>query len=325
LGGRGDLGEGRGNFSPERNQAIADRQQYWNKWSGDNKGKVADFRTNRSKDWSNINNFRKNGNVAGRFNSSEWNNYRGNVNNFRDNRALEINNNIQNNFDNNFDDNWWGNSGWYGGGYWGGNPWWSWGAATLATAGTFLAIDAIQEATYQPPVYDYGVNVAYQGDDVYVDGKRTASATEYSNQAIALANEPAAQPPAPAPPEAGKQAEWLPLGVWALAQEEKGDAYMLFQLSIDKDGVVSGAYQNVLSGEKSPISGQVDKKTQRVAWKIGTGNTVIETGLQNLTQDVASCLVHFGPDRTQTWLLVRLKQPEMPTASQAAQAETKGS
>jgi len=167
--------------------------------------------------------------------------------------------------------------------------------------------------------------VVYQGDDVYVDGKRTASATEYSNQAIALANEPAAQPPAPAPPEAGKQAEWLPLGVWALAQEEKGDAYMLFQLSIDKDGVVSGAYQNVLSGEKSPISGQVDKKTQRVAWKIGTGNTVIETGLQNLTQDVASCLVHFGPDRTQTWLLVRLKQPEMPTASQAAQAETKGS
>ena len=158
-----------------------------------------------------------------------------------------------------------------------------------------------------------------------MDGKRTASATEYSNQAIALANEPAAQPPAPAPPEPGKQPDWLPLGVWALAQEEKGDAYMFFQLSIDKNGVVSGAYQNALSGEKSPISGQVDKKTQRVAWKIGTNNTVIETGLQNLTQDVASCLVHFGPDKTQTWLLVRLKQPEMPTAPQTAEAQTKGS
>jgi hypothetical protein len=32
---------------------------------------------------------------------------------------------------------------------------------------------------------------------------------------------------------------------------------------------------------------------------------VIEAGLQNLTQDVASCLVHFGTDTTQTWLLVR--------------------
>jgi hypothetical protein len=81
----------------------------------------------------------------------------------------------------------------------------------------------------------------------------------------------------------------------------------------------------VLSGDKSPISGQVDKKTQRVAWKIGSNNTVMETGLQNLTQDVASCLVHFGPDTTQTWLLVRLKQPEMPNAPQSATAETKES
>jgi hypothetical protein len=87
---------------------------------------------------------------------------------------------------------------------------------------------------------------------------------------------------------------------------EKGDAYMFFQISVDKEGVVSGAYKNVLSGEQSPISGQVDKKTQRVAWKIGSNNTVIETGLQNLTQDVASCLVHFGPDTTQTWLSERL-------------------
>jgi hypothetical protein len=37
------------------------------------------------------------------------------------------------------------------------------------------------------------------------------------------------------------------------------------------------------------------------------------------------CLVHFGPDKTQTWLLVRLKQPEMLNAPQTAEAETKGS
>ena len=86
---------------------------------------------------------------------------------------------------------------------------------------------------------------------------------------------------------------------------------------------MTGAYQNVLSGDKSPISGQVDKKTQRVAWRIGSNNTVIETGLQNLTQDVAGCLVHFGPDTTQTWLLVRLKQPQMPNTPQSATAETK--
>jgi hypothetical protein len=329
LGGRlqgGDTGQLRNNLSPERNQAIANRQQYWNRWSKDNQGKLADFRTNRSKDWSNINNFRNNQNLAGKFNSSQWNNYKNNVSNFRNNRSIEISNNIQNHFDNNFNDNWWASSGWYHGpSSWGGNPWWWWGAATFAAAGTFLAIDAIQDATYQPPVYDYGVNVVYQGDAVYVDGQRTASTTEYAEQAIALADEPTAQPPPPAPPEPGQQSDWLPLGVWALAQEEKGDAYMFFQLSIDKNGVVSGAYQNVLSGEKSPISGQVDKKTQLVAWKIGTNNTVIEAGLQNLTQDVASCFVHFGPDQTQTWLLVRLNQPEMPTAPQTAPANMKES
>jgi eukaryotic-like serine/threonine-protein kinase len=37
------------------------------------------------------------------------------------------------------------------------------------------------------------------------------------------------------------------------------------------------------------------------------------------------CLVHFGPDTSQTWLLVRLKQPEMPNAPQTAAAEPKES
>jgi hypothetical protein len=319
-GNQGSLGN---SGSPQRNQAVANRQQYWNKWGKDNKGKVSQFQANRSKDWGGINNFRKNQNVANSFNKPEFNNYRNNVNNFRSNRSVEINNNVQNHFDNNFNDRWWGGSGWYRGpAYYGGNPWWWWGATTVATATAFLALDAIHDANYQPPVYDYGVNVVYQGDEVYVDGKPTATAQEYSEQAIALANTPAEQPPSPAPPEPGQPAEWLPMGVWALAQEEKGDAYMFFQISIDKNGVVTGAYQNVLSGEKAPISGQVDKKTQRVAWKIGSNNTVIETGLQNLTQDVASCLLHFGPDTTQTWLLVRLKQPEMPSTPLSGSQET---
>jgi hypothetical protein len=88
----GEAGQLRNNLSPERNQAIANRQQYWNNWSSANQGKLADFRTNRGKDWNNINNFRKNENVAARFNSSQWNNYRNNVNNFRNNRSIEIRN-----------------------------------------------------------------------------------------------------------------------------------------------------------------------------------------------------------------------------------------
>jgi hypothetical protein len=339
-----------------RAQAPPENQQFWKNWSEQNQGKLADFQANRSQDWNNIQEFRNNQNIAGSFNRPEWNDFKNNVQNYHDNRATEVTNNIQNSFNNNFNSDWWKN---YGGDYadkyasyadkygsyydkygsyydkygsYAEKYWW-WGAATYTTAATWLALDRAygdsgsydsgDSGSYdygssrtrgsgRSRSYDYGVNVVYEGDDVYVDGKREASAKEYSQQAITLANTSEEQPPAPTPPEDGKQAEYLPLGVWAMVQEEKGDAFMFFQISIDKNGVVTGAFKNLLSGEVSPISGQVDKKTQRVAWKIGSNSsTVIETGLQNLTQEVASCLVHFGTDTTQTWLLVRLKNPDM--------------
>jgi hypothetical protein len=336
-------GKGPGEPGNRAQEPLAN-QQFWKNWSGQNQGKLAGFQANRAKDWNNISEFRNNRNVASSFNRPEWNNYKNNVQNYRDNRAIEVTNNIQNSFDNYFSSNWWKDHGGYSGedhgNYWRyAEKYWWWGAATYATAATWLAFDGAygnsgtydngSSGTYDygnsgsydsghSRSYDYGVNVAYKGDDVYVDGKRVVSAKEYSQQAITLANTSEEQPPAPVPPKDGEQAQYLPLGVWAMVQEEKGDAYMFFQISIDKNGVVTGAYKNLLSGEVSPISGQVDKKSQRVAWKIGSNSsTVIEAGLQSLTQDVASCLLHFDTDTTQTWLLVRLKDPDMPNATQS--------
>jgi hypothetical protein len=309
--------------------------QFWKNWSEQNQGKLADFQANRTKDWNNISEFRNNQDVANRFNQPEWNNYKNNVQNYRDNRATEVTNNVQNNFNNYFNANWWsghsgysgrsyGNNGGYAEKYWNyAEKYWWWSEATYATAATWLALDDARDrsGSYyygRSGNYDYGVNVVYEGDHVYVDGKRVASAKEYSRQATTLANTSKEQPRAPMPPESGRQAQYLPLGVWAMVQEEKGDAFMFFQISIDKNGVVSGAYKNLLSGEVSPISGQVDKKTQRVAWKIDSNSsTVIEAGLQNLSQDVGSCLVHFDADTAQTWLLVRLKDPDMPNTTQS--------
>jgi hypothetical protein len=341
-------------------------QEFWKNWSAQNQGKLAEFQANQVGDWNNISDFRNNQNIANSFNQPQWNDYKNNVQNYWDNRALEVNNNIQNSFDNNFNSDWWkdhsGDYSSYADKYasyadkyassydkYAEKYWW-YGAATYATAAAWLyASDRSGSSGYgsgnydygsgsygygsgsdnssssgsydygrRSRSYDYGVNVVYEGDNVYVDGKRRASAKQYSQQAIELANTSEEQPPAPMPPAEGQQAEYLPLGVWAFVQEEKGDAYMFFQISIDKNGVVSGAYKNLLSGETSPISGQVDKKTQRVAWKIGSNSsTVIEAGLENLTEDVASCLVHFGTDTTQTWLLVRLKDPATPNSSES--------
>jgi len=344
-------------------------QEFWKNWSAQNQGKLSEFQANRVGDWNNISDLRNNQNIANSFNSPQWNDYKNNVQNYWDNRAVEVTNNIQNSFDNNFSSDWWKDYGNYADKYasyadkyasyadkyasyydknWdSAEKYWWWGTATYATAAAWLyAYDRSGNSGYgsgsydsgsygsgsgnygdssgdynngsgnynnrRSRSYDYGVNVVYQDDNVYLDGKRESSAKEYSQQAIDLANTSEEQPPAPMPPAEGKEAEYLPLGVWAFVQEEKGDAYMFFQISIDKNGVVTGAYKNLLSGETSPISGQVDKKTQRVAWKIGSNsNTVIEAGLKNLTEDVASCLVHFDKDTTQTWLLVRLKDPDM--------------
>ncbi|MGH7135356.1 MAG: protocadherin, partial [Pirellulales bacterium] len=61
----------------------------------------------------------------------------------------------------------------------------------------------------------------------------------------------------------------------------------------------------------TPLIGAVNKPSQRVAMKIeGNDEVVVETGLYNLTNDEAPVLVHFGPDRQETRIFVRLKQPE---------------
>ena len=139
------------------------------------------------------------------------------------------------------------------------------------------------------------------------------SATEYRQQTIALASPAVEEYPVPEPVVEGQPAALLPLGVWALTQQEEGDAVMFFQLSSDKNGLVAGAYKNVMTGEDQPVIGQIDQKTHRIAWHIGENtSTVYETGRSSLTYDAASVFVHFGEAQSQTWLLVRLPSPEMP-------------
>ena len=58
-------------------------------------------------------------------------------------------------------------------------------------------------------------------------------------------------------------------------------------------------------------TGSVDKQTQRVAFTVGDNkDTVVETGLYNLTKDEAPALIHVGKDKTEQWLLVRLKNQD---------------
>ena len=155
-----------------------------------------------------------------------------------------------------------------------------------------------------PVAYDFGDNVYYDDDIVYMNGERVATADEYFQQATRLAST--------AKDETADKTEWLPLGVFALSRGDTGVSNTVLQLAVSKEGVISGTYYNSDTDIARPVKGTVDKETQRAAWTFADGkdtDIVMETGINNLTQDQTEALFHFGKDITQQWLMVRLQEP----------------
>ena len=159
--------------------------------------------------------------------------------------------------------------------------------------------------------YDYGEggNCYYEDDQVYYDGEPIATAEEYADQAMGYAE--AGANTIDDAVAANADIEWMPLGVFALVHEDGGEPTFYMQLQIAKDGTISGTYANTAKDTSETIQGSVDKESQRAAWTVGSNtNTVIETGLYNLTKDEAPALIHFGTEKTQEWLLVRMDDPD---------------
>lgn len=214
-----------------------------------------------------------------------------------------------------FNGYWWGRHshglcGWHYH-YWNHNRDWDywWTIPTFAAVNNFFAWSAPQEVWSQPVYYDYGSsgNVVYQDNSVYVGGTQVATAEEYAMSAMDLATvEP------PATQEEAENTEWMPLGTFAVSSDEQDtDPTRVIQLAVNKEGIIAGTLYNTKTDQSDAVQGQVDKETQRVAFRIGESESiVVETGLYNLTQDEAAALVHFGPDRQETWLLVRLEAEE---------------
>jgi hypothetical protein len=101
--------------------------------------------------------------------------------------------------------------------------------------------------------------------------------------------------------------------VFAIAEANATDSGMLVQLAVSKEGILAGTFYNEITGTDRPLEGMVDQKSQRAVWKFADGQNpeiAMETGIYNLTEDEATAVVHFGPDKTQGWLMVRLPDPE---------------
>jgi len=295
-------------------QRVDNRNDAWNQRADNRQQARNDFQQNRDQRWNQLDQAREDRQGWRDQNREDWQKHREDLWDYRGDRAEEVWDNARDFYDDVFDDRWWGNYGWgYGwGGAYASNPWWWWAPAAWGTVSTFV------NAITPDPVYvDYGMNVIYEGQTVYVDNQPIPAA-QYTQPMVDLAVN-VEQPPPPMPPGAAPQTaqpaaqpaeEWLPLGVFALAQEEKGDPVMFFQVSVNRAGVISGAFNSTIADDQRPIAGQVDKASQRVAWRIGENkDTIFVTSLANLTQDVSPITIHFGNTRTQTWLLVRMPEP----------------
>ena len=193
------------------------------------------------------------------------------------------------------------------GGWWGGHvrppvwhPWrrpgwgrWHWWAPVTVGAVTGWFVGA---SWGTPCYYNYGTggNVYYEGDTVYIEGDEYCSTTEYYQEAEQIATA--------VPQYTEQQAEeleWMPLGVWAVTQDDVTDSNRLMQLAVNREGVIAGTYYNETTDTSVPIEGSVDGETQRAAWRLmdeKNSDVVMETGVYNLTNDVTSALRNADED-----------------------------
>ena len=169
---------------------------------------------------------------------------------------------------------------------------------------TWAALSSYGGYPAEPASYDYGETVVYSGDTVTVN-QTEMPAEQYEQQAAAIAATGAMAKVDP------KEGEWKPLGVFAMVGEGEERSNNIFQLAINKDGVIRGEYYNALTDTTEPVVGSVDAKTQRAAWTVADRKTpVYEAGIVNLTENETTMLVHYSKDKRQQFSLIRLPPPE---------------
>jgi len=169
-------------------------------------------------------------------------------------------------------------------------------------------------ASVDPVYYDYGANIYYADDKVYIDDQPVGSAEEYYSalRAQAAQREVASR----------RGDQWQSLGVFAVlgSDRDADKAQRFFQLAVDKRGTLGGNYFEKSSDVVQPIRGSVDRQGHRAAWTVGDDlQTIYETGVYNLSREEAPMLVHFDAAQNEVWTLVRLQQPRLQPQLQSTQ------
>ena len=97
-----------------------------------------------------------------------------------------------------------------------------------------------------------------------------------------------------------------------MTREGVDDSQAMLELAVNKQGVLAGTYYNEATEVSRSLKGMLDQTSQRAAIGFADGknaDVVLETGINNLTQEEAPALLHQGKERSTPVLLVRLQAP----------------
>ncbi|NOZ23758.1 MAG: hypothetical protein GXP25_21995 [Planctomycetes bacterium] len=165
--------------------------------------------------------------------------------------------------------------------------------------------------TSRPVYYNYVVvdGAVYNGET------EVAPAADYAEQATEIAD--AAQPTA-------EDVDWMPLGIFGVTPKQGDEVQVTVQLAATKDGTIGGTYENTAENVVLALQGSIDKTTQRAAWKVGEEDAIVmETGLDNLTKDVSTVLLHFPGGVTEAWVMTRMDKETAKKMEAVVEGNTK--
>ncbi len=173
----------------------------------------------------------------------------------------------------------------------------AWAVATFGTAAAWLGITAASNGGYVDDT-----TTVYTSDTE--DNTDDQSSSDQENSPAQLANNGGLTLPA--------DENFLSLGVFSLAPQDKIDASALVQLAVNKNGEVRGSYYDLLTDQEQTIQGALDKRTQRVTFTVGnSGPVAFETVLRDLTQASGKVTLRFENGTTKQWTLARYEnQPQ---------------
>ena len=219
---------------------------------------------------------------------------------------------------------------------------WSWfsGYAPYYYRPSYYTPHYVYAVPPTPVYYNYGDNIVYRGDMVYINGVPYISADKYYEQGLELArrgekttvihiHQPQTvettvttnsadkpldvpTPVLPIDPKTDPSEQWMPLGTFALLlDEETGESDQVIQLAMNRGGILRGNLYDQKVDKLVPIQGAVDQETQRVAFQVaGEDEKIYECGLWNLTQESLPLLVQEGKGKSETIKAVRLQENE---------------